>query len=62
MAYRKKQTFIDDCLKLYGEDGLCVNQVSIPWTEKKVKGLYDVLKKDKFTEGWFNDLLDKEAA
>ena len=61
MAYREKQTFVDDFLKLYGEDGLCVNQVSIPWTEKKVKGLFDLCKKDKFKEELFNDWLDKEV-
>jgi len=62
MGNRKKQKFIDDCLKLYGEDGLLVDRVSIPWTENKIKKFYDLLKKDKFTEKWFNGWLDKEMA
>jgi len=62
MAYREKQTFVDGFLKLYGEDGLYVNQVSIPWAEKEVKGLFDLCKGDIFKEKLFNDWLDREVA
>jgi len=58
----EKQAFVDGFLKLYGKDGSHADEVATPWTEKKIKGLFDVCKKDKFTKELFNDWLTKGVA
>ena len=58
----KKKEFVDGFLRLYGEDGICADEVATPWTENKIKVLYGLCKKDKELELIFEAIKNKEVA